>query len=614
MLRTRSSTFILICLSFLLSLLFDIKLVQADVSYPSIQSSKFPGISLENDLPKQFIVNEHYLVRGSLSNSNLKSLNVLLQDEEGQILSQETFSVNAGLFEFTLAFHETGKFMLNLSPGTLRSSARAQIRVLPRAMKVDETVAKHTPPSNLRTFMEGNQSYFEWKNRGTDNLNRLTFKQGAKSLVIYTSNGASSWEANYALFREFDSGEATWTIESAYSGDGSLLGRKTDWSRSASKKILIGEHHFAQISSLLTLKKLDFQNHRNGVLNLSGSCLAEIDATARVITPSGKIEEFSLKDEADFLLSKEEFSFSYIFREEGSYFLELVNRNHLPVLNIPVYVGKSLALLPDPIDLAVSTENQLENLQLMNVKMLNFINKERRAYKLNELSLDDELNKLAASYAQEVASSGNFSHISLTGENANQRRVNFGILTPVGENLAQAGSIEEAHYLLMRSATHRANILDPRWERAGIGLALNQAGFLIIVQEFSVRSVKKDPLSAGQVQALTREVTNSINKKRSKQGLEELSTDYALQNTLAEALSFSKGDSELTLLRLAKSEVFTRIKQRILSLSATSHYADLGKLFSEHERVTDTAFHKIAVAIYQDETEDNLSTVILLER
>jgi uncharacterized protein YkwD len=54
-----------------------------------------------------------------------------------------------------------------------------------------------------------------------------------------------------------------------------------------------------------------------------------------------------------------------------------------------------------------------------------------------------------------------------------------------GENVAEAGTLDEADGLLTTSAPHRANILYPAFNSVGIGVATDAAGYVYVTQDFA---------------------------------------------------------------------------------------------------------------------------------
>lgn len=102
-------------------------------------------------------------------------------------------------------------------------------------------------------------------------------------------------------------------------------------------------------------------------------------------------------------------------------------------------------------------------------RMLELINQERRARGLNPLAMDHSLVAVARAHSSDMFVNGYFSHVSPTTGDPFDRLTAAGIQYRIaGENLAFAPTVERAHEGLMDSPGHRANILEPRFERVGI--------------------------------------------------------------------------------------------------------------------------------------------------
>ena len=82
---------------------------------------------------------------------------------------------------------------------------------------------------------------------------------------------------------------------------------------------------------------------------------------------------------------------------------------------------------------------------------------------------------------------GYFGHISAT-DGTPARRANRGGIrfTRLGENLAGNSDLADAHRMLMNSPTHRANILDPAFQRVGLAVVRGGPYGYMIVEEFIV--------------------------------------------------------------------------------------------------------------------------------
>ncbi|WP_194350000.1 CvpA family protein [Pontibacter beigongshangensis] len=118
-------------------------------------------------------------------------------------------------------------------------------------------------------------------------------------------------------------------------------------------------------------------------------------------------------------------------------------------------------------------------------QMLEMLNAERSAHGLQPLVADTSLRHVARQHSIDMFSRGYFSHQSPEGQDAFDRireaRIPFRV---AGENLALAPTLPIAHEGLMNSPGHRANILQHRFGRVGIGVMEGGSRRLMITQNF----------------------------------------------------------------------------------------------------------------------------------
>jgi uncharacterized protein YkwD len=117
--------------------------------------------------------------------------------------------------------------------------------------------------------------------------------------------------------------------------------------------------------------------------------------------------------------------------------------------------------------------------------MLNLLNHERLKADLPALQWDPHLAQSATAHAQRLADHHELSH-QFPGEPELGDRVGATGLrfNAAAENVAYAGTIEEAHEGLMHSPPHRANILDPKYTSVGFGIVVRD-GLLYVAQNFA---------------------------------------------------------------------------------------------------------------------------------
>jgi uncharacterized protein YkwD len=126
--------------------------------------------------------------------------------------------------------------------------------------------------------------------------------------------------------------------------------------------------------------------------------------------------------------------------------------------------------------------------------LLSAANQERAARNLPLLHRDAQLARAAAQHAQAMAAHGSISH-QFAGEPALARRAaGMGVaFSLISENVAEAPSAVQIHEMWMHSEGHRANLLDPAIDAAGIRVVARN-GELYAVEDFArtVPSVSLD--------------------------------------------------------------------------------------------------------------------------
>jgi uncharacterized protein YkwD len=117
--------------------------------------------------------------------------------------------------------------------------------------------------------------------------------------------------------------------------------------------------------------------------------------------------------------------------------------------------------------------------------MLTLLNGERQKAGLPALNWDEHLMQSATAHAKRLADHRELSH-QFPGEPELGDRVGATGLrfNAAAENVAYAGTLEEAHEGLMHSPPHRANILDPKYNAVGFGI-ISRDGLVYVAQNFA---------------------------------------------------------------------------------------------------------------------------------
>ncbi|HKP71453.1 MAG TPA: CvpA family protein, partial [Pyrinomonadaceae bacterium] len=121
----------------------------------------------------------------------------------------------------------------------------------------------------------------------------------------------------------------------------------------------------------------------------------------------------------------------------------------------------------------------------LEAQMLELVNRERAAAGLQPLAPDEELREVARRHSADMFARGYFAHVTPEGRSPFDRINAAGITyRTAGENLALAPTLSIAHTGLMNSPGHRANILQPRFGRVGIGIMDGGMRGLMVTQNF----------------------------------------------------------------------------------------------------------------------------------
>ncbi len=117
--------------------------------------------------------------------------------------------------------------------------------------------------------------------------------------------------------------------------------------------------------------------------------------------------------------------------------------------------------------------------------MIEMVNSDRARYGRSALTLDLELCALAREKSSDMLNNNYFAHESPTLGSASDLLTANGVsFRSVGENIARYRSIEHAQAALLSSDGHRRNLLSRSYTHFGVGVALDENGFVYVTQLF----------------------------------------------------------------------------------------------------------------------------------
>ncbi|MGA7850250.1 MAG: CAP domain-containing protein [Terriglobales bacterium] len=150
-------------------------------------------------------------------------------------------------------------------------------------------------------------------------------------------------------------------------------------------------------------------------------------------------------------------------------------------------------------------------------ELLESANKRRELAGVPPLHMEESLREAARAHAQRMVASGSLKH-QLSGEPSLMQRI--AQVSPLtmdraGENVAYAHSVSDVNQALMSSPPHRENLLDRRFNVAGIA-AIWSKGKLYVVQDFAHEVSSYTAQQSGKL------IGGAIGEMRKQAGLPEL--------------------------------------------------------------------------------------------
>ena len=478
-----------------------------------ISSDFYSNILLDSPLPNTFYQNEIYIIKGTVTSGSYKNATVVLDN------TPFTKSLSNNHFEIPVIFENTGNFSLGILPG---ESGNTKIQTISVLSNIPATTNKEIPPQKLTPDIKfsNRKTSINFQNIPST-IKKLTISQNTNSVSYFNRQDEDKIEIFYQNFKNFSDSSTSYYIESAKISSSSPLIISSEFSKSTTQTFLPTYHAFSYINENAVSSPPEIMSSPSKI-SFTVTTSTAVNLTGYVTKPDGFTETVQLSKNGS------TYSYSYTPNSSGTYIVEVNNSEGIAVVNHPVYIGNKIPLLPDFFD-----NNKRKyftgtvSLETMRTTLLNKINESRKAQGLSEVVLSDELNNLAQLHSDDMAKNNYFSHKDLSGNMPEDRRKALGISTPVEENMAKDVSLNFAHEGLMRSGSHRGNILEKDWTRVGIGIAKtqNDEGYLMITEEFSTNKITAEDLSS-----MKQELLAKINAKRTTNSLNTLTQDTSLDN------------------------------------------------------------------------------------
>ena len=583
-------------------------------------TNKDAGIFIElyANLRTVYAENEIIDISGKIKDETTAEITAFIKDENGE-QTLFTVPVHDKNFIVQVDLGKAGEKQLVIIPGRSNSNYAASIQVLPLTCEKVLPNSDLSPPDDYRFSVEDNEVIFRWNLNEAD-VSRVSLIQGENQVIQYFSVKKRGWKINLKSFRNFSQGEFVIKVETAKSESGSIFGRTSSWQTGETKKFTAIDHHYDKYDKQkIEISDLKGQYGFGGEISFTGRTKVKIRHEAAIITPSGAIEMIPLTTESEITENQhgikvidinKKISWQYEPQEHGTYILEINDAGGVAVLNMPVYEIGDIPLIPDYVDIkSYEKEEKITDLNVhgLSIELLNLINQDRKAARLDNLEIDENLSYLAQFRSDDMSKNNYISHWDLNNKDVNDLRISYGIKTVIGENIAKETQVSYAHKGLMRSAIHRKNILDKHWTRVGFGFSKSTDDSIIVVELFS-----SSPIDQEDVKELREDLLDVINSQRKVFLVPNASLISLAQNwseKMSEEKFFDFKDTTGVALseEVRKAGVLQTIGTFIIG---NTSFTDLQTSVLEHEEIFNERWRKLRVGITQD--TDGIIKVTLL--
>jgi uncharacterized protein YkwD len=447
-----------------------------DVNFSNvITSDSFDSFVFDVDIPQVFVENEMYRFEGELDSQFNFAFAVIVDEGENNNFIAK---VDNGRFSVDVFFPKDGEFKLGFIAGNSGKTKVFPISVIDKLPPGTSAIAKPVVESSVNLGFRNNKPGVFLPD--SESFKLIEVSQSGRSRDIITRQNIQFLPLNYSEFDAFS--EGSFDVEVKY-----FASKVENGTLSVSQSLKLFDqevdgvmHLFSEIDE--NLSNLVLPNNFTPGDNLSVSFDSDLDLSLTVyfIQPDGLVEtnRQALQKNAN------SYSYDFTLNDAGTYIIEINNSAGLAVINHPIYMSPTFPLVAEYFDDFETEQDGIFNESDQVSYTLALVNDERRKYGFDPVILKNDLSSLARLHANDMIDRNYFAHVSLDGLTPNDRRLREGITTPVGENLAKDLSTLRAHRSLMRSAAHRANILNPSWNTVGISVLLDES-YYYVVQQFS---------------------------------------------------------------------------------------------------------------------------------
>lgn len=240
----------------------------------------------------------------------------------------------------------------------------------------------------------------------------------------------------------------------------------------------------AELAAVITadavadLRPLPVRVARAAWVNVEADLLLPAPATVVVLGPRGRPRQLLASRAPGSVLAR------FNADQAGPWLVQVLAElatGPRPVLEALVFAGV------DPSDRAVVTPGEEAGSSVVEpaAALAAMLDAARRSERLGGLARDARLDRVAQAHAEAMRAAQRLAHDVGNGDPA-ARLEQAGLPAIVlGENVAHAADAGRAHRALWASPSHRANLLDTRYDSVGIGVAPDDDGRLWVCELFT---------------------------------------------------------------------------------------------------------------------------------
>ncbi|MBT6143110.1 hypothetical protein HOH51_01210 [bacterium] len=557
----------------------------------TISKTAYDSFDFETDIPQVFLKDEIYTFAADIDAGFDFGFAVLVEEDK----DNQNFvgRVTNNKFEVDIAFLSEGDYKLGFIAGNSGKTKVFPIKVVdglpPGTSAVSKPVVQGSANLGFRGHLPGMFMPV------AEGFKLLKLSQSGNSEEFLSRQSIDFLPINYKKLDRFSEGLVN--VELKYYGFDLETGvlRVSQSNRVFDEQINAVTHLFSEINPELQNLQLANTFTVNQNLSLSFATDLNLSDTVYLIKPDGLVETNRLA------LNKNGNSYSYDFTldQDGTYVIEINNTAGLAVINHPIYKQGTFPLVGEYFDDFETEQDGTFNESDQKQYLLQLINEERATYNFTPVSLEPELSSLSRLHNNDMIDRDYFAHVSLDGLTPNDRRNRENISTPVGENLAKDLSTLRAHNSLMRSAAHRANILNPSWDKVGISVLLDDDGYYYVTQEFSYDFDRLQNEFLTQLAQINQNL-------RSNAQLTQVSEDWT--TLMIDSGQFGTSiDGQGIFDSITQESGFTRLFSLI---SKSSDLSGIMDLISENANIADLANDKFGFGMQID--DDGLINFVLI--